>query len=118
MVWKLGRQNTGYATKRLLHSERFRFDLYLIRYTEGTHIPEHTDPTPGGRHYRVNVVLWPARKGGKFFTKNPSFSFGPIHIFRSDINPHQVTKVERGVRYALSFGIVLKEPHARIRSGG
>ena len=109
MRWQLGRQNTGYD-KLLLLANPFLipFDLYLLRFPDGSEIPPHRDPVTGRQHYRLNIVLKRSRSGGEFICSNPIFETKRIKLFRSDVSVHAVTKVQGGARYVLSLGWVLK----------
>lgn len=40
-------------------------DCYILKYPEGSEIPPHTDPVPGRKHWRMNVVLKRATVGGR-----------------------------------------------------
>lgn len=103
--WKLGRQGTGYEAFPLVLSKRLRLDCYILRYRQGAGIPPHRDPAPvGARHYRLNIVVWPARKGGDLSCENYLFRLGPLKFFRPDLALHSVTPVEEGVRYVFSLG--------------
>ncbi len=108
--WREGRQHSGYE-KMLLAINPFLvpWDCYLLRYREGAEIGEHTDPVAGKRHYRVNVVLVEAREGGRFTCGDTIYASRRVKFFRPDRSPHSVTRVERGTRYVLSIGWVLKE---------
>lgn len=107
--WKSGRQGTGYEKMLLLVNPYWRpFDCYLLRYSTGTGVPEHTDPVDDKRHYRLNLVLKKARSGGKFRCEDSIYESSRIKLFRPDRSPHSVTPVEDGVRYVLSIGWVLK----------
>ena len=103
--WLPGRQQTGYE-KLLLATWPERFDLYLLRYRKGASIPPHTDPVDGKRHYRVNVVLREAKRGGYFTCGAPIFWSRRVKVFRSDVAEHSVTTVEEGERVVLSLGWV------------
>jgi hypothetical protein len=109
MRWKSGRQETGYE-KMLLVANPFilPFDCYLLRYKQGTGVPQHTDPVDSKRHYRLNVVLKKAKAGGEFSCDNPIYESNRVKLFRPDQSPHSVTPVEKGVRYVLSVGWVRK----------
>jgi hypothetical protein len=109
--WAPGRQDSGYDTFPLAISKFFRCDCYLIRYRKGAGIPPHRDKVaPGNRHFRLNIILWPARKGGDLSCEWYLFRFGPIKLFRPDLAEHSVSPVEEGVRYVLSFGWLRKDP--------
>jgi hypothetical protein len=105
MKWEQGRQGTGYQKKLLLSGKwPFPFDLYILRYPEGSEIPPHTDPVQSGKHYRLNVVLKASKEGGEFVCKTPIFQTKRIKLFRPDECEHSVTKVVGSTRYVLSFG--------------
>jgi len=118
MRWEEGRQGTGYLKKKLLESHSwFLFDLYLLKFPEGAYVPPHKDEVGYGlRHYRVNLILWPAKRGGEFkidYTNwitviRPFVNWPFLKIFRPDRLTHSVTLVEEGTRYVLSLGFVLR----------
>ncbi|MBB4660337.1 2OG-Fe(II) oxygenase [Parvularcula dongshanensis] len=105
--WQLGRQGTGYE-KRLLARGRWPlpFDVWLLRYRPGAGVPTHTDPVPGKRHYRLNVLLRRA-EGGVFHCERTLWRRGRVVLFRPDQSLHRVTPVTHGTRYVLSVGWVL-----------
>jgi len=103
--WRGGRQRSGYEKMLLLQSPfPLPFDVYLLRFVEGSEIPRHTDPVAAGRHYRCNIVLRRAERGGEFVCSTPIFATERIKLFRPDVCEHSVTRVERGTRYVLSVG--------------
>jgi len=107
--WQRGRQGTGYDKLLLLANPLVvPFDLYLLRFPDGTEIPPHQDPVTGKRHYRLNIILKRPRAGGEFICVDPIFETKRIKLFRSDVSVHSVTKVQGGSRYVLSLGWVLK----------
>jgi hypothetical protein len=116
--WRSGRQSSGYE-KMLLATAPWpvAFDLYLLRFKKGAQIPFHRDPAPKDkrgrtmRHYRLNIFLRNADKGGVFQTrtdcaddKHRLFSASRVELFRPDLLEHSVTEVEDGTRYVLSLG--------------
>lgn len=108
--WKLGRQETGYEALPLIISKRLRLDCYILRYRTGTGIPPHKDPAPAGtRHFRLNIIIWPARKGGELSCESYLYRLGPIKFFRPDLAKHSVSPVEEGVRYVFSLGWLRNE---------
>lgn len=112
LTWKKGRQHSGYERLLLIKSSfPLPFDMYIIRYKEGDHIPYHTDPAPKGRkHFRLNIFLRSAELGGEFLTKGRTiYSSKYVQLFRPDITEHAVSKIERGKRLVLSIGWLLKE---------
>lgn len=107
--WELGRQGSGYEKLRL-----FQFtwpigtDCYLLRYPRGSYLPVHIDPlTHGLRHFRINLTLKKASKGGHFACLWPLFRIGRLCIFRSDLAQHCMSRVEEGSRIVLSVGVAL-----------
>jgi hypothetical protein len=89
MKWEVGRQGTGYRKLRLAEGQNW--DCYLIDYPPHTHIGTHTDPVPGKKHYRLNIMLW----GEDNFQGDAIFSSKHIKFFRPDISPHSVGEVSR-----------------------
>ena len=106
--WKTGRQGSGYE-KFFLAGNPFivPFDLYLLRFRQGTHVPSHTDQVDGKRHYRINIVLKKAAQGGEFICSDPIYCSDRIKFFRPDQSEHSVTRIDSGTRYVLSLGWTL-----------
>lgn len=105
--WQRGRQQGGYDKMLLVHGRwPLLFDCYLLRFPQGAEIPPHTDPVTNGRHFRLNVVLKQARRGGDFVCATPLHESARIKFFRPDACEHSVTRVEEGARYLLSIGWV------------
>ena len=106
LPWQSGRQNSGYYKLKLLISTRFLFDVYILKFPEGSYIDNHRDPvTNDFDHYRMNIVLIPAIRGGKFVIAGKAQE-GRVHRFRPDKYTHKVTKIKEGTRYVLSIGWV------------
>lgn len=107
--WQKGRLSTRYE-KMLLLDGRWPvgFDVYLLRYPEGSEVPAHRDPVPDHRHYRLNLILRKAGVGGEFECERVIFGTKRLKIFRPDLEEHRVMKVLRGRRYVLSIGWVTK----------
>jgi hypothetical protein len=106
--WVVGRQNTGYERLTLIEGGFLPFDLHILRYRPGDHIPPHTDPVEFERHYRLNIILTNA-EGGEFRCGTTIFETKRIKLFRPDLEEHSVTLVTHGTRYVLSIGWVLPE---------
>lgn len=105
--WEKGRQLSGYDKMFLLGSKwLLMFDVYLLRFKEGSEIKAHMDKVEKGKHYRLNIVLKQAKEGGEFVCKSPIYESYRIKFFRPDACEHSVTKVIRGNRYLLSIGWV------------
>lgn len=109
--WQSGRQSSGYSKISLLESMwPIPFDLYLLKFPEGSQIPEHVDKVDKGfRHYRLNIILKKSLSGGEFLSEKSIINWSRIKFFRPDISKHSVTKVVGGSRYVLSFGFLLKD---------
>lgn len=107
-TWQGGRQQSGYGKMLIAESANriLPFDIYLLKYPQGSEIPEHTDPVPKRRHVRINLVLKKARTGGVFSCTDPIFQTKRLNIFFSD-RPHQVSRIEEGSRLLLSIGILI-----------
>lgn len=107
LQWSDGRQNTGYQ-KKLILQWKF-FDVWLIKYKEGDHIPEHVDVVSEGyNHHRINIVLKEALQGGDFICPNAKKFLKRIYLFRPDRDKHSVTKIIKGERLVLSIGWIKK----------
>ena len=77
---------------------------YLIKFPQESEIKPHTDRVKAGKHFRLNIVLKPAKKGGEFICKDSIINTRRVKLFRPDINEHRVMKIEIGCRYILSIG--------------
>lgn len=104
LQWEKGRQEGGYDKMMLLQSQLLRCDLYILRFPPGSEIKPHRDPVDGREHYRANLTVWPAPKGGAFVCENPLYQSRYFNFFRPDISTHSMTRVEGGSQYILSFG--------------
>ena len=108
MKWIEGRQGTKYFKCKLLVSERFKFDIYLLKYPTGSYIDPHTDPIENGEHHRVNVVLNRGYFDGgvfeRYYEHKTVFDVHRVNYFRPDLVTHGVTRVTKGTRYTLSIG--------------
>jgi hypothetical protein len=107
--WEKGRQKTGYD-KMLIGCGRWPnpFDIYILRFREGQEIPPHVDQVKSGAHYRLNIILKSAKRGGEFICRDAIYESTRIKYFRSDISEHAVSRVVMGSRYVLSIGWVKK----------
>jgi hypothetical protein len=104
MRWEEGRQGSGYYKLKLMESRFFKFDMYLLKFPEGSYIETHTDPAPKDHdHHRLNIVLKRAKKGGRFVKSN-NIQYGRVFKFRPDIEEHYVEDIEEGTRYVFSVG--------------
>jgi 2OG-Fe(II) oxygenase superfamily len=120
--WVRGRQGTGYENLPLRgvveHSAIARalaqlgtpykhyWDVYLIRYTDGAHIPDHVDAAQlGRRHRRLNALLAPADAGGALYIDDAlvELGIGDAVVFEPDREVHRVSRIA-GVRLVFSVG--------------
>lgn len=105
--WRGGRQASGYEKMLLLQLPwPVPCDMYLLRFPEGSDVPAHTDPVREGQHYRLNIILRRARKGGEFICADAIYNSERIKYFRPDQAEHAVSRIVRGTRLVLSFGWV------------
>ena len=105
--WDKGRQLSGYQKMLLIRSQwLFKFDVYLLKFPQGSEIKQHVDTVTSGKHFRLNIVLKKAKQGGEFICNDLIFETARIKLFRPDICTHSVTEVVRGERYVLSIGWV------------
>jgi len=105
--WQSGRQLSGYDKMLLLQSMwPLPFDVYILRFPQGSEIAPHTDPVSLGQHYRLNIVVWRAASGGEFVCATPIYASSRVKLFRPDACEHSVTRVNKGTRYVLSIGWV------------
>jgi 2OG-Fe(II) oxygenase superfamily len=82
------------------------WDVYLIRYPDGAHIPEHLDPAQHGRrHRRINAMVAPPISGGELVIAGARFELavGDAVVFEPDRELHCVTPVV-GTRLVFSVG--------------
>lgn len=108
LTWMQGRQMTHYYKMAILSSEKFKFDMYLLKFPTGSFIKDHKDPAPEGfEHHRINFILNKNFKGGKFVIKGKSQE-GRVHRFRPDKFKHKVTPIKEGTRYVFSIGWLKK----------
>jgi predicted 2-oxoglutarate/Fe(II)-dependent dioxygenase YbiX len=89
------------------------WDVYLIRYRDGTHITKHVDDAQHGkRHRRINAVLTAADGGGELWIDGAQIELavGDAVRFYPDREVHEVTRVT-GTRLLFSVGAWI-EPEA------
>ena len=110
MKFVKGRQNSGYDKMKIIISSYFMFDVYILRFNEGSYIDTHVDKAKDGyEHHRINIILKSAREGGEFVCENTIFRNSFINYFRPDIEEHAVTRIDEGTRYVLSIGWLRKK---------
>jgi hypothetical protein len=121
--WVTGRQGTGYDTLPLRdafadHAAVARalatigtpfehyWDVYVIRYLDGAHIPAHVDSAQHGRrHRRINALLAQPQSGGDLYIDDAHvvLDIGDAVLFEPDRERHYVTPVV-GTRLLFSVG--------------
>jgi len=105
--WERGRQKSGYHKMLLCRlTWPIKFDTYLLKFPEGSEIAPHVDKVVSGKHYRLNIVIRNAYKGGEFSCSNPIYETKRVKFFRPDISEHKVSRIVKGNRYLLSIGWV------------
>lgn len=80
------------------------FDIYILRFPEGSEIPEHVNKIKTEKHFRLNIILKNASSGGVFECENSIWETNRIKLFRSDVSNHSVSRIASGPRYLLSIG--------------
>ena len=110
VIWTRGRQGTGYFKRRLLSLRigSFGTGVFILKFPQGCDVPRHQDPVDGYSHYRLNIVLQHAERGGEFLCDKPILNLSRFKLFRPDKSPHSVSRIEKGTRYVLSIGLALK----------
>ena len=95
----------GKVKNRVLFQSRL-LSIYLVRYSTGHRIVPHVDMVSEGRLYKLNCVLVKPRAGGEFICEKNIFNlFGRLVLFRPDLYQHQVSRIEDGSRWLLSFAL-------------
>lgn len=102
LKWQQGRQNATY--KKILIARMFKFDVWLIKYHEGSKISWHKDPVDKGSHHRINIEIKKPESGGKFYCLGGFYKFCRLVYFRPDTYWHMVSEIKRGNRLVLSIG--------------
>lgn len=96
---------TGKVRNRVLFQSRW-LSIYLVRYSKGHRIVPHVDMVAEGRLYKLNCVLVKPGAGGEFFCEKNIFNlFGRLVLFRPDLYQHEVSMIEQGNRWLLSFAL-------------
>ncbi|RFF31741.1 2OG-Fe(II) oxygenase [Wenzhouxiangella sediminis] len=91
-------------TRILFRSKRL--NIYLVRYSAGHRIVRHVDMVAEGKLYKFNWVLVKPKAGGRFICDKSIFNlFGRFILFRPDLYEHEVSRIERGNRWLLSFAL-------------
>ena len=87
-----------------------RLTINLVTYSEGHRVSRHLDMIESGRYYKLNFILWNAKRGGEFKTEGVIFSLlNRIILFRPDLYEHSVSEIEQGKRVLLSFALHIPE---------
>ncbi|MCM0612950.1 2OG-Fe(II) oxygenase [Marinobacter sediminum] len=96
---------TANVKTRILFRSK-RLNIYLVRYPEGHKVGPHLDMISHGSLYKLNCVLAQPKSGGEFVCEKNIFNlFGRVVLFRPDLYQHQVSRIERGNRWLLSFAL-------------
>lgn len=84
------------------------WDAWLLRYPSGSYIPRHLDEAEmfGKKHHRMNAIVDNGGIGGTLVVYNEEITLlsGDAYVFRPDIMPHEVTRVEGQDRLVWSVG--------------
>ena len=125
--WLPGRQGTGYdklplrerladhpavlRARTVLVPHEDLWDVYVIRYLDGAHVPDHVDAAEAGkRHLRINAILGAPKSGGELRIGGVlvELSIGDAVLFEPDREVHHVTPVV-GTRVVFSVGAWISE---------
>ncbi|MFN2330018.1 MAG: 2OG-Fe(II) oxygenase [Chromatocurvus sp.] len=91
---------------RVLFQSR-RLSIYLVHYAEGHRVIPHVDMVATGQLYKLNCVLVKPRRGGVFACERSLFNFfDRFVLFRPDLYRHEVSRIEYGSRWLLSFALI------------
>jgi hypothetical protein len=83
-----------------------RLSIYLVHYGRGHRIMPHLDMVTEGRLYKLNCLLVKPRRGGEFSCERSIFNLlGRLVLFRPDLYQHEVSRIEDGNRWLLSFAL-------------
>jgi hypothetical protein len=109
-MWIAGRQGTGYFKQRIFEftTRLVGMDCYILKYPVGAFVPPHTDPVTDFKHFRLNIVLKQAKRGGHLMFFKTRYT-GRFILFRPDAIEHSVSAVTLGTRYVLSIGLALQK---------
>lgn len=105
MTWFKGRREGGYFKKKLVEFKKF--DMWLIKYPEGSFITQHNDRLDYGDPWRINIILKSPKKGGTFVCHEYINILNRVYIFNAR-HTHMVTEIVEGERLVLSIGFVRK----------
>lgn len=83
-------------------------DMIIIKYNDGSFLPEHKDPLDGFNCYRINFTFNTGH-GGELKSDKFIFNSKYLKIFRPDANFHSVSKVVNGTRWVFSLGLAVKK---------
>lgn len=106
--WQAGRQkNTKYKKLCLWNFRLFNrgYDCYILKYKPNTLLPWHTDPVPGGEHWRLNKTLYGF---SSFFIKRNGrtecYTVRSAGWFRPDLYQHMLrTNGKSCVKLSIGF---------------
>lgn len=108
MNWIKGRQGGDYFKLKIWVSERFKFDIYILKFPQWSYVHDHKDPVPEGYvHNRLNIILKRARVGGFFYSVKDGKRVRTkkrVKLFQPSEVVHGMTQVVFGSSYWLSIG--------------
>jgi hypothetical protein len=83
-------------------------EVSAYKYPKHSYVSKHVDKIPGKRHYRLLFNKLP-KTGGTPEVRECIFRFGPVMLFRADLEQFSVTPVIEGTGYSLAVSIFLRD---------
>ncbi len=83
-------------------------EVSLYKYPQHSYVSKYRDKLRGKRHYRLLFNVLP-KVGGTPEVRECIFRFGPVMLFRADLEWFSVTPVIKGTGYSLAISVFLKD---------
>mgnify|MGYP005991538067 CR=1 FL=1 len=96
---------TNTVTNKSIFSSKL-FSINYVTYPINHSVMEHIDLVEKGRYYKLNFILRQPKVGEVFKCAKSIINVANrIYLFRPDLYPHSVSKIESGKRVLLSFAL-------------
>lgn len=83
-------------------------EIDVLKYPERSFVSKHLDTVRGKRHYKFLFSVLP-KAGGTPEVRDCILRFGPVMLFRADLEMFSVTPVIEGTGYSLAISVFLKD---------